>query len=368
MHNKPKIKLLRLVLNLTDTSGAYHLFSIPMSRMCKQKVISLFKPLIKIHNDVDVSDADGSIWKYYDLLREMLKNNQYNVIHAHSPHVGLLLLIALGLSSKKWRIGRIFSVHYSYQHIRFRNRLFLVPIILFFNKIVFCSQASRDSFPFFLKYISRHKYQVVYNGIDIKNIEAIKQHHSHKNNDTFNIISIGRLEKIKRFDKIIAAVKNISVESINLVIVGGGSQMNYLKSIASDHLFKDKITFTGEISREQVYGHLVNANLFVSASTTEGHPVSVLESLAAGCLNLLSDIEPHREIAQNGIFVKLFDGDDNEQLKDEIIKSRSLSPEEHQLLVDGGQQLALEKYSLDNMMSNYLNVYQSVIFNKRARK
>jgi glycosyltransferase involved in cell wall biosynthesis len=368
MKNSKNIKLLRLVLNLTETSGAYHLFSIPMSRLCKQKVISFFKPDIEIHNNVDVTDADGLIWKYYKRLHDLLASNQYNVIHAHSPHVGLLLLIALGISVKKWRIGRIFSVHYSYQHIRFRNRLFLIPILLFFNKIVFCSQASRDSFPFFLKYISRKKYQVIYNGIDIKKIERVKQHHFHKNSNIFNILCIGRLEKIKRFETIIDAVKNISEESINLTVIGGGSQMNYLKNIALSHQFQDKITFTGEISRGQVYEKLVSANLFISASTTEGHPVSVLESLAAGCLIMLSDIEPHREISKHGNFIRLFDGDDIEQLAAEIKKSRSLSSEEHQLIVDNGRDLALEKYSLDSMMSNYFHVYRSVIFNNSTRK
>lgn len=55
------------------------------------------------------------------------------------------------------------------------------------------------------------------------------------------------------------------------------------------------------------------ADLFVSASRSEGMPLAVLEALSCGCPALLSDIAPHREIAaavQGQGCVRLFDAAD----------------------------------------------------------
>lgn len=55
------------------------------------------------------------------------------------------------------------------------------------------------------------------------------------------------------------------------------------------------------------------ADLFVSASRSEGMPLAVLEALLCGCPALLSDIAPHREIAgavQGQGCVRLFDATD----------------------------------------------------------
>jgi glycosyltransferase involved in cell wall biosynthesis len=354
------IKILRLVLNITETSGAYYLFTVPMARRCKQQVLSLFRPTNSPNPDLNISHAEGSARKYFRMLRKMIFDEELTVVHAHSPHVGVLLLLVMMLSPKARKFGKIFSVHYSYGFIRPRNRLFLLPVFLIFDRIVFCSEASRDSFPLFYRFVVKHKSEVINNGIDVELINQRKRENQNlTKKDVFKIVSVGRLEKIKQVDRILEAVSEISSKKIHLAIVGDGSEMPFLKDLVSHYKLEPYIEFVGELPREEVYNQLHNSDLFISASSTEGHPVSVIEALAAGCPILLSNIDPHLEIAKMSTFIPVFDADNLKELVNEILRIQKLSDEERKFIGYAGKILASEKYSLKQMTDRYMHAYQS---------
>ena len=72
------------------------------------------------------------------------------------------------------------------------------------------------------------------------------------------------------------------------------------------------------------------ADLFVSASRSEGMPLAVLEALSCGCPALLSDIAPHREIAeamQGQDCVRLFDAANEKSCADGFAGALASLPE-----------------------------------------
>ena len=90
----------------------------------------------------------------------------------------------------------------------------------------------------------------------------------------------------------------------------------------------ENVTFHG--FSPDVVPWLQAADLFVSASRSEGMPLAVLEALSCGCPALLSDIAPHREIAedvQDQSCVRLFDAADEKCCADGLAGAFASLPE-----------------------------------------
>lgn len=89
------------------------------------------------------------------------------------------------------------------------------------------------------------------------------------------------------------------------------------------------------------------ADLFVSASRSEGMPLAVLEALSCGCPALLSDIAPHREVAgavEGQGCVKLFDGTDGSSCAEGLAGTLASMPKKPGNVSFFGAEEMAEKY------------------------
>jgi glycosyltransferase involved in cell wall biosynthesis len=121
-----------------------------------------------------------------------------------------------------------------------------------------------------------------------------------------------------------------------------------------------RIEFTGLIPRVKVFEHLLAADLFVSMSRGEGLPVAVLEALACGCPVLLSDIAPHREIAEGVDFIPLVPSEDHAGFARELKRFAKMQPAERATLRRKCRELVEKRFSLPAMHAGYAEVYGQV--------
>jgi glycosyltransferase involved in cell wall biosynthesis len=94
-------------------------------------------------------------------------------------------------------------------------------------------------------------------------------------------------------------------DTVTLTLVGDGPLRQRVVSWAREAGVGHRLRFTGLIPREEVYNELRSADVFVSTSVWEGLPIAVLEAMALRRPVVLSDIGPHREIAELGAEVKI---------------------------------------------------------------
>ena len=80
------------------------------------------------------------------------------------------------------------------------------------------------------------------------------------------------------------------VDNSDLVVLGDG----FLRS-ACEKYAADNVIFLGHV--DDTFKHLCLADFYISLSLSEGMPNGVLEALSVGVPCVLSNIEPHREIA-----------------------------------------------------------------------
>lgn len=119
------------------------------------------------------------------------------------------------------------------------------------------------------------------------------------------VLCVGRLDPVKRHSDLIEAFERIDAGGWKLVLVGGfDARDNYSNLIAEHSERNPAIVMTGYQhgrALRELYSH---AGLFVLASSTEGHPIALLEALSYGLPIIASAIPANMSvpIARNRYF------------------------------------------------------------------
>ena len=146
--------------------------------------------------------------------------------------------------------------------------------------------------------------QVVPNGIDIKRFskgdgERWRTKLNISKNDTV-LLFTGRLAEEKSIDFLIRAVAELD-ESVHLILVGDGPERDKLTELVASLYLAHRVHFVGEISYRLMPDVYAGANIFVTASKSEVHPLTVIEAQAAGLPAVVIDAPGTAEIVQNNI-------------------------------------------------------------------
>lgn len=368
MKNKrgESLTILRLMLTMGETSASYNQFSLAWSDKHNTTICSFFKSDISPPKEITLFEGDGSITGFFRILKAALDAKEYDVIHAHSPHVGFLFFLAMLFTSQDYASPTVMTVHDSYQNYKLRNRLLYLPIFASFNKVVCCSKASYDSFPPLYKWLAGDRLCYVQNGLDIARVDRIaaKIRQQPLHSSGFTIIAISRLVDIKNPNSVITAFQLSKKHKTQLIYIGDGPLRQSLSAKIKETGQEKQVEFTGLIPREKVFEYLLTADLFISTSRGEGLPIAALEAMACRCPVLLSDIPPHREIAEGVDFIPLVKSDDVAGFTREIIKFQNMSISMRMAIGQQCREIVEERFSLPAMHAGYSEVYSQITGNQ----
>ncbi|WP_375409495.1 glycosyltransferase [uncultured Methylobacterium sp.] len=131
------------------------------------------------------------------------------------------------------------------------------------------------------------------------------------------ILAVGRLVPEKRYDRLIAAFRELPSDT-RLVILGEGPERAALTTAAAE--FGDRVRMPGHADPWQAYA---DARVFALTSTSESFGNVVVEALASGLPVVATDCGGPREILAEGRFGRLVSVGDHGALVDAL--SRSLA-------------------------------------------
>ncbi len=121
------------------------------------------------------------------------------------------------------------------------------------------------------------------------------------------IIAIGRLEKVKRFDRLIRAFASLhpSYPDWELVILGDGSELTQLQQLVHSLQLDAFIQLPGRVDHPDHY--LCHSGIFVLCSEYEGFPMALCEAMAAAVASIAVYYHPGVEDiirdGENGLIV-----------------------------------------------------------------
>jgi glycosyltransferase involved in cell wall biosynthesis len=354
-----RLSILRIIIAVRETSAPYNQFSLAWADKHDITICSYFASDITPPKTIPLFEGDGSPSGFFRALKAALKSKEYDVIHVHSPHLGLLYWLATLFSYRKYRTSTVITVHDSYQNYKLRNRLMYLPVFATFQRIVCCGRASYDSFPSFYKLLAGDRLGFVRNSLDVARVDRIAANTRQQRHETddFTVVAVSRLVDIKNPFAVLTAFQQSAGQASRLIYMGDGPLRH---SLVTQSQSDNQIEFTGLIPREKVFENLLNADLFVSTSRGEGLPISVLEAMACRCPVLLSDIPPHREIAEGVDFIPLVHPEDTAGFARAIKKFREMSVSERTTIGQKCRKQVEERFSLPVMHAGYEEIYGQI--------
>ena len=87
---------------------------------------------------------------------------------------------------------------------------------------------------------------------------------------------------------------------IHLLMLGRGSLGTAFRELLERSCLADRVTWVGQVGQDELPGYYRAADLFVSASHTDGSSISLLEAMSCGTPVAVSDIPANREWVEQG--------------------------------------------------------------------
>ena len=362
--NVRSLRVLHLILVLGQANGQYNEHCLPLKDVYDISVCTYFKPQLDYPAEIRVFAGDDTVRGFFRALYTALDTKEYDIIHAHAPHTGTLVTLALTLRPRRWQLRRklVYTVQDSFHDYKLRNKLLMLPALAAWPRVVFCGHAAHDSYPSLWKWLVRRRARIVQNAADLDRVDrAIAGVARERNGATFEVLSIGRLDTVKDPLTLLAAFGRVGGDRSRLKFVGAGSMHAQLVDETVAAGLENRVELTGLIPRDEVFVRLARTDLFVSASHGEGLPVAVIEAMATGCPVVLSDIPPHRELAEGVDFVPFVPLGDATGFAREIDRFRNMPPEERRAIGEKCRDLARSRFSLPIMHAAYKKVYGELL-------
>lgn len=155
----------------------------------------------------------------------------------------------------------------------------------------------------------------------------------------------------------VSAVRQCPAVDLRLVMLGNGSQAGLLRQIFEEAGVIERVTLVGHVDQVELRRQYQSADLYLSASHSDGSSISLLEALACGCPVLVSDIPGNREWVIEDEVGWLFPDGDAEALAQMVLKAienRTRLPE----MGRAARQLAEDRADWDKNFQQMEQVYQ----------
>lgn len=195
------------------------------------------------------------------------------------------------------------SVKYAWVHIdlyntvgpqkAFKNLEHNIECYKKFDKIICVAQTVKDAF--IKKFGTFENIEVKYNIVDDARIKSLAGDEK-RENDSFTIVSVGRLDEQKGFDRLLKVFKRITGENIDcrLQIVGQGTQRAEYEKYIKENSLEELVDLVGFTNNP--YQYMKDADLCVFPSRAEGYSTVVTEAVIIGKPIVATDCSGMKEI------------------------------------------------------------------------
>jgi glycosyltransferase involved in cell wall biosynthesis len=220
-----------------------------------------------------------------------------------------------------------------------------------------------------LKELGEYDIRVIPNGVDTEKYrpdKTIRDEIRRKQGISENtplLLSISRLVERKNIDLVLKAIPHVvkRLPDFKFLIVGEGPEYTRLRELSRKLEIENSVIFTGFVPEEEKTRIYLSSDAFIQLSSREGLSISLLESKAARLPAIVSNNKGTREPVKENESGKIVSNPDDPIEVAEKVIDLLTDTRNRERLGENARREAEEKYSLEAMTRQYIEVYKEVV-------
>lgn len=264
----------------------------------------------------------------YNILKNILNGEQYDVVHCNTPMGGVVTRLAAKKARKKGT--KIFYTAHGfhfYQGAPKKNWIVFYPIEMYLSRLtdVLITITQEDYKLAFKNFYCKVEYMhgvgvnsERYYPVDEKEKNRLREKMGFTNSQKI-ILCIGELNSNKNQIMAIRMMHKVleKYPEVLLLLAGNGPKQQYLENFIISERLQRNVKMIGYVTNLQDYQHIADAQ--VCCSKREGLPLNVIESMLSGNPVIATNNRGHRELIEDAKTGFLVNIDDYETMASKII-------------------------------------------------
>jgi len=283
-------------------------------------------------------------------LAYLLKKEKPRLIHSHGYFASVIGRIAAKIARTP---GIVYHIHTTfYEKIVKRNIIIERLLIRITDKIIFISQAAKNSFLPHLKF-NENKASIIYNGVRDTHVRANLEEFN------FKVATVASLTEHKGHRYLLEAARIVldRIPQGRFFIIGEGPLAEELKQQVSDLGIESSVKFLGQ--RKDIYKILSGMNLFVLPSLREGLGIAAIEAMAVGLPVVVTNVGGLPEVVRDGLSGLIVPPAEPALLAEKIIAIFK-HPDKLMAMGRESRRLFEEKYKAESMAEKLEKLYMEI--------
>ncbi len=176
------------------------------------------------------------------------------------------------------------------------------------------------------------------------------------------LLFVGRFNAFKNVEALIETVgrlKELGVDNFELQLVGDGERRANVERLVIDKKLTKQARFLGWVDRDSIVKLYQQADLFVTATTWEGMPNTVLEGMACGLPVVATRASGLEELVREGVNGYLVDINDTVALADRIATLIN-NPYERRRMGKESRKVAEQEFAWEYIAEQYVKIYERI--------
>ncbi|MGN7385522.1 glycosyltransferase family 4 protein [Sporosarcina sp. SAFN-015] len=318
------------------------------------------------------SPSNLSNIRSYKLLKDIIEDNCYSIIHCHTPVGGALARLAARKSRRK-ETKVVYTAHgfHFYKGAPIKHWILFYPVELFLSKFTdIIITINNEDYLIADKFKKNTRVEYIPGvGINTKKFRPDLKDRKDLVEDlnipvgSVVILSVGELNRNKNHQVMIRALKSINKENVYYLISGVGEELENLRSLAIKLGVHNRVKFLGY--RHDLADIYSQVDIFVFPSYREGLSLSLMEAMSSGLPIICSNIRGNNELIIDGIGGYLLNPNDVNGFKSKLIKlvdDSTLRKKMGQYNIN-----KIKEYDINNVRGQLINLYQSLITSKKIK-